>query len=608
VRQVIILFSSCLRWFENHLNLQLISLFAKEKLHWDDVASPLKKLFELPLIDCEPAQEFSAKQKQQVSNFLKHVIGAHKGLKSTFEELGVGLARLSGESFRGLEEVLATMKEAQLFDAKGRLLEERPRIFSFLEKVVRELHEGIYKIRARLETLDIALKTKSDVFGHHPTYVSARTEVEEIRSKMASYPYLTVISPDRDRLYPVGVILATDLRKTTLGTVSLRDFCNREEMTIPSYLEVISVIDHHKSALHTFSAPLAVISDVQSSNTLVAQLAFQINDPYSLAGQSAKEIEAGISEHAKDSSPLSTRLLRRLLKRRVAAERKGHFFIHPEREFLEYLHFLYAILDDTDLLSKVSVPDVECVASLLNRMKTLSLSKETEIVSLDDLVRDRSFPKKAAQRLLQNEDMYSLYQKVYAYREKEVEKNLKLCAKNEPSNLFADTKEQNGCCRVGQTKVFANNLRSYEKLAPEIRRVWLEMAQEVNRKAPEIDLHIHMISTIVSAEEVYKGSQEKHAHKDEMWIWVPQEETAIEHLKRFLSAFQASAGLKGASLEVEFLGANGEELAAVFKESFLEIPQKQLRKECPIAVLRYRAGALNSRKAMVSPYLPSLSS
>jgi inorganic pyrophosphatase/exopolyphosphatase len=36
-------------------------------------------------------------------------------------------------------------------------------------------------------------------------------------------------------------------------------------MGIPSYLEVISVIDHHKSSLATSSAPMAIIADAQST-------------------------------------------------------------------------------------------------------------------------------------------------------------------------------------------------------------------------------------------------------------------------------------------------------------------------------------------------------
>jgi hypothetical protein len=240
-------------------------------------------------------------------------------------------------------------------------------------------------------------------------------------------------------------------------------------------------------------------------------------------------------------------------------------------------------------------------------MKTILAQRESEVISLDDLTRDASFPKKAAQRILQNEEMYSLYKKVYQHREKEIEKNLYLAAHDKPSNIFADTKEQNGCCRVGQTKLFANNWPHYAEHAGQVRKAWLAKAIEVRDKKPDVDLHIHMMSTIVSAEEVYKGAGSHYAHKDELWIWVPSDDVAaVSHLKRFLNAFQASPGLKNNPLEVEFLGENGEELAAIFKESFLPIPMKMSQQQLPIAILRFKAGSLNSRKAMVSPFLPSL--
>lgn len=568
VRQVIILLSSCLRWFENSLHLHLISAFAKEKLHLDDIAMVLKRLLAMKLESCEPAAEFSTKQFQQVDDFLKQVLGIKKGLASDFEDLASELSKLGEIPFGGVEGLLGKMKKAGLFDKQGKLIDERPRIFTFLEGAIQGLHLAIVKIRARMEKLDVALKTKFEVFGHHPNTVTVRSDVEEIRNQITNYTYLTVVYPDHGRLFPVGVIQAADLRKATLGTVSLRDFCNRDEMGIPPYLEVISVIDHHKTALNTFAPPMAILSDAQSSNTLVAQKAFEIND----------------------------------------GNRKRPHYIHPQREYVEYLHFLYGIIDDTDLLSKVSSLDVQCVASLLNRLKSLASGKKQKIIDLEDLPRDRNFPKKAAERILQNEDMYSLYRKVYQHREKEVEKNLSLCSKGEASNLFADTKEQNGCCRVGQTKIFASSVRQFEKQVNDIRHVWLQKAMKVHKEKPEIDLHIHMISTIVNAEEVYQGTIGKYKHQDELWIWISSKEISVEHLKRFLSSFQSSPGLKNNLLEVEFLGPNADELAMIFKESFLDIPQKKVKKDLPIAVLKYKAGSLNSRKAMVSPFLPMLSS
>lgn len=564
VRQVIISLSSILRWFENALHLHLISIFSKEKVALAGIETVLKELLAMKLDASEPALEFSSKHKAQVQTFMQSILGMKKDLNSDFEELATVLSKLGKIRFGGVEGLIARMKHAKLFDAKGALIDERPRIFTFLEEAIQSLHKGIVQIRARLEKLDIALDTKYQVIGHHITAVSNRSDVEEIRNKMDNYSYLTVVYPDQDRLYPIGVIHASTLRKSVLGTVSLRDFCNREEMGIPPYLEVISVIDHHKSIMSTVAPPMAIVSDAQSCNTLVAQKAFEIND----------------------------------------MNRKKPNYIHPDREYIEYLHFLYAIIDDTDLLSKVTSLDVQCVASLLNRLKTLALGKKTTIIDLSDLPRNREFAKIAAARILQNEDMYSLYRKVYEFREKEVEKNLTLCAKGEDSNLFADTKEQNGCCRIGQTKIFEANLPHFEKHADKIRHAWLNKAKKVFQANEEIDLHIHMMSTIVSAEEVYKNRAGKYKHQDELWLWIPESEIAMEHLRRFLNAFQSSPGLKSNPMEVEFLGPNPDYLSAIFKESFVNIPHKVKKVDLPIAVLRYKAASLNSRKAMVSPFLP----
>ena len=604
VRQVIILVSTCLRWFENHLYLYLISLFARPALRLPEIKQGLEKLFSMSLKDCDPAKEFSFKARKEVSLFLSHVLEFKEGLSISFEQLGERLSGFANVPFMGVEDLFSSI--AALFGPDGILIENRPKIFSFLEVVVRNLHESILKTRTRLERLDIALKTKTEVFGHHPTFITTRSDVEEIRQKMGSYVSLTVADSDEGKMFPVGVIHAQDLRKPILGTVSLRDFCNRDEMTIPAYLDVISVIDHHKSHLQTFSPPFALISDAQSSNTLVAKQAFEINDQYSLGGQTLEMIEAQIKMLSLGNSPEASRLLQRLLKKRNLATKKTPFFIDVEREYTEYLHFLYGILDDTDLLSKVSVSDVECVVSLLNRMKSLAEKSEKEVISLEDLPKDALFPKKGAKRILQNEETYSLYNRVYAHREKEMADHIVLASTGKPSSFFADTKVQNGCCRVGQTKLFARNIPLFKTSSSLIQRYFLQESSRINQEKPEIDLFLHLVSTIVSADEVYRGSSEQHSHQDEMWIWIPSQEVAVEHLKRFLTSFQSSAGLQNNPMEAEFVGPQAQEYKAIFEESFISIPSKIVKGDFSFAILRYRAGSLNSRKAMIAPFLPTL--
>lgn len=603
VRQVIILLSSCLRWFENNLHLRLISLFADEQLTKKKIAPFLHELFDLQMNQCEPAREFTSEQKRSVERFLVDVLGLGKGFQNNFEAFGCALAEKSFARFAGVETLVSAMEESELFDESGNLIENRPAIFHYLEQTVRSLHQALIEIRDRMERFDIALEIKKRVFAHPSHFVTVRADVEEIRSKMGGYSHLTVAYPDQGSFYPVGIVYASDLRKKTLGTVSLRDFCNREEMSIPPYLDIISVIDHHKSAMDTISPPMVVIGDAQSSNTLVAERTFQLNDRYSLGNIDGRQLEEQLRDKQFLESP---RVAQRLLQRGIVSQQEGLFYIHPDREYLEYLHFLYGILDDTDLLSKVTTLDVEVTASLLNRLKSIASRKEVEIVHFEDLVRDAHFPKKAAQRLLQNEDLYSLYRKVYEFREKEIARNIELCAEGNPSNLFADTKVQNGCCRIGQTKLFASNIALFQKKAGLVRRFWLEAAQRVERENLDIDLHMHMVSTIVSAQEVFKGVKEKRSHQDELWLWCANNESGMEHLKFFLDSFQHSPGLKNNVLEADFLGENAEELMQAFRESFQDIPMHLKPGDLPIAVLRYLPGTLNSRKALVSPFLPTL--
>jgi len=612
VRQVVMLLNNCLRWFESHLHIQLTSFFAKEKLSRRDLPPFAQGIFGMQIDECELVKEFTAKQKKHVDAYLTKVLKVEKGIRSTFEEFALSMQKLQISEFQEFIEQFASLTSSSIFDASGMIIENRPLIFHQLEKIIRGLEKAIQSVKDYVDRLGVALHIKRDVFGYSPQVVSYRAEVEEIRSKMGNYPYLTVTATDKEgRQIPLGVIHSLDVHKPVLGTVSLRDFCNRDETKIPSYFEVISVIDHHKTALSTLSAPNVLISDQQSSNALVAEKAFEINDAFSLGGRDLAQIDKEVKAIEKNLSSFSNkRLLQRLLQKQMVNTQKCDYFVDPRREFLEYFQCLYAILDDTDLLSKVSYRDIECVSSLLNRMKSIMVGQEVEIISFDDMPRDDSFVLKAAKRILQNLDMYSLYRKIYHLKEESVEHNLRICVKGEPSSVFSDTKEQNGCCRVGQTKMFSKNFPTFFKHAPEIRALWYVEAKEFHRERNEFDLHMHMISTIPGAEDVFAGTEGKYSHKDELWIWIPSEEQAIEHLKSFLNAFRMAPAFADNEIEVEFLGESSKELDQIFNESFLPIPRKTLASDkkisIPIAVLRYKAGTINSRKAMISPYLPKL--
>ncbi|NGX51126.1 MAG: hypothetical protein K1060chlam2_00983 [Chlamydiae bacterium] len=610
VRGVVMALNNCLMWLEAHLHIRLISCFTEQSLTLDHISSVIQEILKIKINECQPARELPPQQLQFVNDYLVKVLKVEQGIETTFEEFALEMEKIDIVNFTQIISWMKSLVKSELFDASGMLTENRPLIFSQLEVLVKMLSDALNNIRHYVDRIEIAFRIKTDVFGFTPQYLSHRTDIEEIRSKIGSYSYMTVNHTDLEgRQIPIGVVHATDLQKDTLGTVTLRDFCNREEMKIPSYLQVISVIDHHKSALQTETPPTAIISDAQSSNAIVAQMAFNINDQYGLSGMTEEMIDQQIKEQERDLTTLhNLRIYKRLLQKKIVLKTEHNHYVDPIRESVEYLHFVYAILDDTDLLTKVSRIDIECIASLLNRLKSLMVKRECEIVNFDDIKEDEDFTEKAAKRLLQNDDFYSLYSKVYLHKEEGVAENFKKCLKREPSNIFTDTKILGYCNRVGQTKIFASNTALFQKHAMELRKRWVEKALSIYANNREIMLHIHMVTTIASAEELFKGSKIDYEHQDEMWFWIPPTDLALQKLKLFLNGFKSSSAVGKLAFEVEFLGDNARELSQAFKESFLPIKHHLPKKpgELPIAILRYNAGGLNSRKAMIAPYLPRL--
>jgi hypothetical protein len=117
-----------------------------------------------------------------------------------------------------------------------------------------------------------------------------------------------------------------------------------------------------------------------------------------------------------------------------------------------------------------------------------------------------------------------------------------------------------------------------------------------------------MISTIASAEEVYKNQIGPYTHQDEIWFWTPATQTGYRHLNSFLAGFQYAVKDLRATMSLEFLDSPPEEFINIFDLHFPEIPKKKslVSTNMPIAILRFKAGALNSRKSTITPFLPRL--
>lgn len=611
VRKIIIRFKSCLRWFENNLHAKLISLFAKPQLHVTDIPPFLSSVFDVAIQECEPAKEFTERQKKYLHDFFLKVLGLEKGLGSTFAELNQALALLSVYDLKQFQEELESLQNSDLFDKSGFLREDRPAIFHHLEKMIDRFDKAIHYVRDYAEQLDVAMHIKRKVLEVTSEVITMRSHVEDMRIIMKNKEYIAVVIPEEgNKLFPVGIVWGNTLQKQALGTVTFRDFSNQEEVKMASYLVPISVIDHHKMSLKTTSPPMTLIADSQSCNVLIAEQSIGINSRYSLGGMSPQVIESEI-ERLRNSpvNPTNLRLQQRLLQRHLAVHQaKGQYYVNSDRELGEYLCFLHAILDDTDLLTKVSLRDIVCVVELLNRIKSLIVKQDVEIIHLDDIPRDENFVSHAAKRILTNPEMYSIYRKVFETKELEMEKSLKADTESQYATIFLDAKEQNGCCRIGQTKIFTSNYQTFQQHAAKLITYWLKNSQAIQQESPEIDLHLHMISTVASADEVYEDKGGDYQHQDEMWFWVPYTQKAYDHLTSFLTAFQ-TAHQFGSTASVEFLDPGMEELKEVFTRSCSGIPIKPTscpKLKLPVAILRFKAGFLNSRKAMVSPYLPRL--
>jgi hypothetical protein len=88
--------------------------------------------------------------------------------------------------------------------------------------------------------------------------------------------------------------------------------------------------------------------------------------------------------------------------------------------------------------------------------------------------------------------------------------------------------------------------------------------------------------------------------------WIADTELASEHLKSFLTAFSTSNVIVENVKSVEFLSEDNEFYKQAFDESFLKVDQKAALKNLNMVIIYYTAGSINSRKAMISPYLPNI--
>lgn len=573
VRQVVAGFSNLLRWFEQNSLSGMIHVLAQEKSTVEEVSLSYEGLLDSPLIDCGPVKELPERSKKLLSDYLKKVLSLPEGLDHSFKELLIQCDAFFSSHFVEFFKRCYALTAPVLFDASGILKADRVQAARAFEYVIRGLEDAVSFVRHKIGILDHLLVIKEKVLEFPSVFVTLKSDVEEMRSKIGHQDHITVVVQEPNgKWFPLGLVSSDDLKNPVLGTASFRDFSSVEETKMASYIEVISIVDHHKIRMQTTSVPTLILGDVQSSTTLVAEQALKLNTKY--------------SEKANPHG----------------------YFVDKKRELAEYFSYIYSIIDETDLLTKISRRDVLLVKELLDRMKSLVEGSSQEAVSFSEVPNDQHFAKNAAAVLLRNKDLHSIYSSLYRFRHKEVETALFEAIHERPSTLFLDTKEQNGCCRVGQAKLFLQNIPTFHEHQQTLLALWQREAERIFTARPHIDLFIQMVTTVPGEEEVFAGIEEAWTHKDQLWIWTPSGGVPEQHLIWFLNSFQNSPTVKSLAIEVELTGPLAESRAELFRQNFKKasLILSPMKTGPSFAIMHFKAGAINSRKAQISPFLPKL--
>ncbi|MCM8541875.1 MAG: hypothetical protein NE328_16520, partial [Lentisphaeraceae bacterium] len=516
------LLNICLNILEKQVVQRLTAILSKRRIEKVEIQDFLNSIFKQKIPEHGMLlHRFSSKDYEQLDAYLKKVLGVKEGCQAMMENFFDRMDDMAYTNFNHFVEELNKLIDEDLYDPDKCLIHESHTIFKILNEAYSSLIESTKKSRSYFDRLDIAMGIKKVVLGYEPSYLTTKAEFNEVLEKMKDYGHITVCYPDKqDKLIPVGVIHREDLENPIQGTVTLRDFCNYDEIKVAKSIQVISAIDHHKSTMSSTTCMTLTVADVQSANVLVAEKAFIINDAYGTRGQSIESIDEQLKElNAQESTPYQMRLIEKLIRKKQAVHRsESNFFISPEREMQEYIFFLNAIIDDTDLLSKSGWRDILCVAELINRIKSILAEKEVEVLDISHYPRSPRYLKQAIREVLVNKDSYSFYKGIYDHREKVVD--TWMMDPNYRFRCFEDRKIQNETCAVSQLKFFPRNRDAFISSRDVLLKDWFKIKSMVRTKSPEVDFFLHMTSTIPGAKEAYDGTMKSDGEEDEIWLSV----------------------------------------------------------------------------------------
>ncbi|MCH2204441.1 MAG: hypothetical protein MK132_01015 [Lentisphaerales bacterium] len=607
------LLNICLNIFEKQMVRRLTDIFTKKSIQKAELEDFIESILNQKVPERGlDLHRLNSSEYDQLDAYLKKVLKVENGCQASLKQFFDTMDEQTGTDFNAFESALRQFINPDNFDLDECFNTNTANVFSLFNEAYTALIAATRKSREHFDRIDVAMAIKSDVLGRQPSYLTTKAEYTEIVDKIKDYRHISVCFPDKeDRLIPVGVIHREDVEKAIQGTVTMRDFCNFDEIKVAKCIEVISAIDHHKSTINSKSCMTITVADVQSANVLTAEKAFFLNDRYGTHGQSLTSIDEQIKElQAADSDAKNLRLFERLIKKKQAHHNAGsQFFVSPERETQEYLFFLNAIIDDTDLLSKSGWRDIICVCELINRLKSIMLKKEVEVLDVTHYPRTPRFLKNAIQDVLTNQDTYSFYKGIYNYREEVI--NTWMLDKASLGRCFEDRKIQNETCCVSQFKIFSGNRATFNEKRFELLQYWFSIKNFVRSKSSEVDFFLHMISTIAGGKEAYEGKMPDNGEEDEIWLSVNYDsDQSTSRFRQFLEYLKDSPKFNQIKMHMTIEGpaSDGRDLiAGILRVTVPHATYDFLENDLPepIVVFKFKQGTLNSRKADITPFLPN---
>ncbi len=139
VRQVVTSLENCLRWIESDMHSRIVKFFAKKELKQEDIAPFIESLMYEEVRSSEPGKDLTLRQQKLLQLYLEKVLGVISGFDCTFVEIVDAMEQSSIANFKAFKKHLQALKTDGFFDASGNLIEDRPKLFSHIEKIMRSL-------------------------------------------------------------------------------------------------------------------------------------------------------------------------------------------------------------------------------------------------------------------------------------------------------------------------------------------------------------------------------------------------------------------------------------------------------------------------------------